>query len=402
MKTRFLTRSRIILAALVLVVVVPLLAGRILGPAVPALEVQRGSLLQNVVTTGRVITRHRVQVGSEIIGTVRTVATDEGETVAAGEPLVLLEDATQQAALSRARSALRQAELRLSRLAEFDRPDAEAALREARAALAQAEREAERREELLARNLISTEELDRSRLELERAEAALARASLRDRTLAASGNEWLLAEQAIADARHAVELAEAEHARTRIRSPVPGTVLRRRVEPGDTIQPGSALLTISPEGRLEIEAPVDEVSLQGLGIGQFARVEADAFPGQRFEAELVFISPQVDAERGNLELRLAVAEPPEFLRQDMTVSVDILIGERDGVLAVPNEALRDLAGERAQVWRIEGNRVEDREIRLGLRGLTSSEVHSGLAAGDRVLPASAPVEAGQRVRPRRQ
>ncbi len=401
MKTRFLTLPRIVLAALVLVVAGPLLVGRILGPAVPALEIQRGSLLQNVVTTGRVITRHRVQVGSEIVGTVRTVTTDDGEPVVAGEPLVLLDDATQRAALSRAEAALRQAELRRARLGEFDRPDAEAAVREARATLAQARRETERREQLLERNLISAEELDRSRLELERAEAALARAELRNRTLAAGGNEWLLAEQAIADARHAVELAAAELARTRIDSPVDGTVLRRRVEPGDTVQPGSPLLVISPEGRLEIEAPVDEVSLQGLAIGQAALVEADAFPGRRFDAELVFISPQIDAERGNLELRLAVAEPPAFLRQDMTVSVDIRIGEREDVLAVPNEALRDLAGDRARVWRLEGNRVEDREVTLGLRGLASSEVRSGLAAGDRVLPANAPVDSGQRVRPRR-
>ncbi|MCC5862615.1 MAG: efflux RND transporter periplasmic adaptor subunit [Gammaproteobacteria bacterium] len=400
MKRKLLTLPRIILAVLALVIALPLLVGRILGPAVPALEVARGSLLQNVVTTGRVITRHRVQVGSEIVGTVREVTTDDGERVLAGEPLVVLDDALQRAGLSRAQAALRQAELRRERLGEFDRPDAQAALREARAALAQAEREAGSREQLLARNLISAEELDRSRLELERAQAVLERAELRNETLVRGGNEWQLAEQAVADARHAVELAAAELARTRIDSPVAGVVLRRRVEPGDTVQPGTPLLVISPDGRLEIEAPVDEVSLEGLAIGQPALVEADAYPGRTFEAALSFISPQVDAERGNLELRLVVDEPPAFLRQDMTVSVDIRIGERDAVLAVPNEALRDLAGDRARVWRLEGKRVEDREVTLGLRGLASSEVLSGLAEGDRVLSANAPVEAGQRVRPR--
>ena len=106
----------------------------------------------------------------------------------------------------------------------------------------------------------------------------------------------------------------------------------------------------------------------------------------------------MDAALGNLELRLALDAPPAFLRQDMTVSVDIRIGERERVLAVPNEALRDQAGDRARVWLLQGRRVIERDLVVGLRGLTSTEVISGLAEGDLVLPRSAPVEAGQRVR----
>jgi HlyD family secretion protein len=230
--------------------------------------------------------------------------------------------------------------------------------------------------------------------------ASLSRAELRTALLAPEGSELRLARQAVEDARFGRDLAAADLARTRIESPVDGMVLQRQVEPGDTVQPGGTLLVISPDGRLEIEAPVDEVSLQGLALGQQALVEADAFPGQVFEATLAFISPQVDAERGNVALRLDIADPPAFLRQDMTVSVDIRLGQRERVLAVPNEALREQAGDRARVWRLEGNRVEDREIALGLRGLSGTEVVSGLAEGDRVLPRNAPVEAGQRVRPR--
>lgn len=400
MKSKLLTLPRITVAALALVLLPPLLITRILGPSVTALEVQSGSLLQNVVTTGRVITRHRVQVGSELVGTVVEVGTDEGETVRAGDLLLRLDDALQQASLARAEAVLAQATIRLERLSEFDRPDAAAALREARASLTQAERETERRTRLREQNLISTEELDRSRLDLDRASAVLTRAELRAASLATEGHELRLARQAVEDARFARDLAAADLARTRIVSPAEGIVLRRRVEPGDTVQPGATLLIISPAGRLEIEAPVDEVSLQGLALAQQALVEADAFPGRSFEATLAFISPQVDAERGNVDLRLDIVDPPAFLRQDMTVSVDIRLGERERVLAVPNEALRDQAGDRARVWRLEGNRVEDREVRLGLRGLAASEVMSGLAEGDRVLPRNAPVEDGQRVRAR--
>ncbi|MCC5870024.1 MAG: efflux RND transporter periplasmic adaptor subunit [Gammaproteobacteria bacterium] len=400
MTNRIITWPRIVLAAVAIAVLPPLLVTRVLGPSVAALEVQSGRLLQNVVTTGRVVTRHRVQVGSELVGTVVSVHVDEGERVAAGETLIELDDATQRAALRRAEAGLVQAQIRLARLTEFDRPDAQAAFIEAQAAVAQAEREVQRRSDLRARNLLSAEELDRSELELARARAALARVELRVGSLAAQGDEQRLARAVLDDAQAALEQARAELERTAISAPVDGLVLRRRVEPGDTVQPGAVLLVISPGGRMEIEAPVDEVSLQGLAIGQAALVEADAYPDQVFEAQLSFISPQIDPERGNLELRLSVDDPPAFLRQDMTVSVDIRIGERERALAVPNEALRDQAGNRARVWLLDGRRVQDRQVTLGLRGLTATEVVSGLSEGDLVLPRSAEVEDGQRVRAR--
>ncbi len=400
MKNKVLTWPRVVLAAVVLALLVPLLIGRVLGPTVVALEVGSGPLLQNVVTTGRVVTRHRIQVGSELVGTVLRVHVDEGESVSAGAALVDIDDAAQRAGMRRAEAGLEQARIRLARLTEFDRPDAQAALVEARATLDQIEREVSRRADLRTRNLLSAEELDRSELDLARARAALSRAELRVGSLGAQGDELRLARAVMEDAQAALEQARAELSRTVITSPVDALVLSRSVEPGDTVQPGAVLLVVSPTGRLEIEAPVDEVSLQGLAVGQAALVEADAYPDQVFEAELAFISPQVDPERGNLELRLRVLDPPAFLRQDMTVSVDIRIGDRERVLAVPNEALRDQAGNQARVWRVEGSRVQDRAVTLGLRGLSATEVVSGLAEGDRVLLGTTEVEDGQRVRPR--
>ncbi|MEA5446418.1 efflux RND transporter periplasmic adaptor subunit [Gammaproteobacteria bacterium AB-CW1] len=399
-KFPWLTWPRLIVAVVAVLILVPMASDRLLGPRISVLTVDSGTLRQNVVTTGRVLTRHRVQLGSEIVGKVRRVNTDEGEWVEADEPLVELDGATQRASLARAETGLARAKARRAGLLSFERPDAEAAVGEARANLAQAEREAERRQRLLERELISAEELDRSRLEIQRAEAALTRARLRRQSLQEDGSEWLLAEQEVADAQYAVALAAAELEKTRIASQVEGMVLRRQVEPGDTVQPGTTLLLIAPDGPLIIEAPVDEISLEGLSTGQRAMFEADAYPGRPFEGELVFVGPQVDPERGNVNLRFEVAEPPAFLRQDMTVSVDIQVGERDGVLALPNQALDDVAGDRARVWRVVDNQVEAVEVTLGLRGLDKSEVLEGLEEGDRILPANADVEAGQRVRAR--
>src|SRR5690606_33511524 len=84
-----------------------------------------------------------------------------------------------------------------------------------------------------------------------------------------------------------------------------------------------------------------------------------------------------------------------------TVSVNIETGRREQALALPNDALVEAQGERAQVLLLREGRVQRQEVRLGLRGLAATELLDGLQAGDQVLsePATAP-EPGSRVRVR--
>jgi HlyD family secretion protein len=108
----------------------------------------------------------------------------------------------------------------------------------------------------------------------------------------------------------------------------------------------------------------------------------------------------VDTQRGSIDIRVRAEPPPEFLRQDMTVSVNVETGRRDAALAVPNDALRDIRGDVAQVLVLREGRVRAANVRLGLRGSSSSEVTEGLQAGDQVLAdaASTTVAEGARGR----
>ena len=92
---------------------------------------------------------------------------------------------------------------------------------------------------------------------------------------------------------------------------------------------------------------------------------------------------------------------PDYLRQDMTVSVNIQTGQRDAALIVPNDALLSIAGTAAAVRVVRDGHVARQAVTLGLRGLAVSEVTAGLAAGDWVLATDAAtslVADGARVR----
>ena len=145
---------------------------------------------------------------------------------------------------------------------------------------------------------------------------------------------------------------------------------------------------------------IDEKNLRLLQPGQPALASADAFAQQRFPAELLSIDPAVDAQRGSIDVKLRVPAPPAYLRQDMTVSVDIEVARRPGATLVPVEAGHDARGPVPGVLKVEGGRVRRQAVRLGLVSSGWCEVLAGLREGDLVVPqASSTLADGARVRP---
>jgi HlyD family secretion protein len=134
-------------------------------------------------------------------------------------------------------------------------------------------------------------------------------------------------------------------------------------------------------------------------------VVADAFSDQRLSAKVSFIAPAVDAQRGAVEVTLTLdQEAPSFLREDMTLSIEVETARRDKALTVPLAALRTSPGavdDKVSVLIAVDGQVQQRSIRLGVRSLQVAEVVSGLQVGDTVLLGSS-VAAGQRVRTRDQ
>lgn len=342
------------------------------GPEVPGYRLEMRPLVQRVVASGEVDSQSLAQVGSEITGVVKARHVREGDSVQAGDLLLELRDDEQQA-------RLREAEAALEQLVSSQRPQAQAALREAESNLAQAVRERERRDELFARRLISAEQREQARQMETSARVARDRARLAATAAAAGGSDEQVLQQRLAAARAALD-------RTRIRAQVDGVVQTRDVEPGDLVQPGSMLLQIARTDSREIIVPLDEKDLGPVAVGQPAIIIADAYPLQPLDGEVSFIAPAIDTNRGTIDIHLDLHEPADFLRQGMTVSVDIRTGSREQALVLPNDVLRNRRGEQAEVLRWTAARqVERVPVRLGLQGTGLTEVVEGLSAGDVVV-----------------
>jgi HlyD family secretion protein len=136
-------------------------------------------------------------------------------------------------------------------------------------------------------------------------------------------------------------------------------------------------------------------------VGQVAQCIADAWPDRPFRATVNYIAPGIDATRGTVTIRLGVQPPPDYLRQDMTVSVNIETGRRDRALAVPNDALLPQPDGTYAVLAVRDGHLRRIPVRLGLTSLALSEVVEGIATGEEVLAGAAGVSGvadGDRVR----
>ena len=357
------------------------------GPVLDGHQLQLRPLVQTVVATGRVVAVSRAQVGSPVTGVVVERRVQEGDVVQPGAVLAVLRADDLEA-------AVREAEAALAQLQAATRPQAEAAAREAEARRAQASRETARRRDLFQRQLVAREAMEQAVQAETVLRAAAEQARLAAAAVAAGGPSEAAARARLAN-------AQAMLAKTTIRAEVAGTVLTRHVEPGDLVQPGRILFEIARAGATEVLVPVDEKNLEVLALGQPAMCVADAYPSRPFPATLGFIAPAVDPQRGSVDVRLTVAPAPEFLRQDMTVSVNVETGRREKALVVPNDALDAVDGDGAEVWLVVDGRVRRQLVTLGLRGLAQTEVAEGLRPGDWVLAdAGAAIAAGSRVRVR--
>ena len=376
-----------------------LLVAAALGPKVDAAKVVRSDVVQSVVASGRVATPYRVDIGSQITGTVAEVPVEQGQTVKADQTLIVVESAEARAGVKQAEVTVAQAEARLRQLRELQLPVAGQTLRQAEANLANARAQLDRNRQLYKSGYIGKSVLDDSERNVEVAQSQVDAARKQVETAQPAGSDSAVAVAALEQARASLQAASARLAYATIRAPVAGTLIARDVERGDVVQPGKVLMVLSPSGETQLVLQIDERNLAMLKLGQKAFASADSYPAQRFAAELVYINPAVDPQRGTVEVKLRVPDPPQYLRQDMTVSVDIEIERRGGTLALAAEAVHDATGPAPWVLQVRDGRAIRQPVALGLRGDGVVEIRAGLEAGDLAVPASYPnLKPGDRVR----
>lgn len=276
--------------------------------------VTRRDLVVTVTATGTLEPTNEVEVSSELSGIVRQVFVDNNDSVEAGQVLAELDTDKLEAQVTSARATLAASQARV---------------REAEAALAEARRSFQRNEELARKKVVSERDLDVARSTFERAAASL---------------ESAKADVEVAQAD--LDVRKTDLKKACICSPIKGVVLRRNVDPGQTVAStlqAPTLFTLADDLRkMELRVDVDEADISLVAAGQTARFTVDAYPDRSFPARITKVRFAPDTVEGvvTYETYLDVDNGDLLLRPGMTATAEITVKTIKDALLVPNEALR--------------------------------------------------------------
>ena len=346
-----------------------------------------------------------VKVGSRVSGKVERLFANIGDQVKKGDPIAKLEDADLKARVARAEAELASARAQLALLRRGARveeiAEAEATLQQADAELSLATTDAARQTKLLADELVSKEEADKAQRNLAVTRGKLAAAKSRLELLK---HRYLPEEIALAEAK--VKLADAGVLEARatlsystLVAPIDGVVALVTTQEGETVAAGMnspTFVTIIDLAKLEVAAYVDEVDIGRVVIGQGASFTVDSFPDVDFTGKVTSVYPRavIQSNVVNYITTLSIDNSEGRLKPDMTATINIVLDERRGVLAVPEKALRSEGGKRV-VYVVNGQGTEPRTVRVGRRGGGFIEITEGLKEGEVVLVNGATPEQGK-------
>jgi len=366
------------------------------GTAAEVATVTAGPIQHSLVFSSRVASVARTDLASTLTARVEKVLVREGDSVKTGQLLIAMDDSDLRAQLQQAQAALATADARLKSQFDLAGPVATQGLTQGRVNMEFAVSELERTRSLHAKGFVGDAKLQDSERAATSARAAYQQAAAQATANTSGGAETQATQARLREAQGAVQVVKAKLEQTSIVAPADGRVIARSVEVGDVAQAGKKLLTLATSGETRLVAQIDEKNLSLLREGMRAVASADAFPDTRFDAELIYLAPSVDVTRGTVEARLRVAKPPAILRDDMTVSAEVVVAQKQNTLTIPASALRE-AGERQYVLALRSGTAQEQDVKIGVHSLQRVEILSGLVAGDEVVTDDR-IRAGQRVR----
>lgn len=298
-------------------------------------EVTRGDLTVNVTATGNLEPRNQVDIGSELSGTIRSVAVDVNDEVKAGQVLTKLDTSRLEAQVLQAQSSLASSQARVLQ--------AVAALKESRANYARLQKV----RELSGNKLPSQQDMDV-------AEAAVSQGE----------GEEAAARAAVSQAQANLDVVKTDLSKADIKSPINGVVLVRDVEPGQTVASSlqaAVLFTLAEDlKKMELHVAVDEADIGSVKVGQPSSFTVDAFPNRQFHATITRVdyasnntqkSSSASSSQSSgatatstgvvtYETVLEVDNSDLALRPGMTATAEIETTNIKDALLVPNAALR--------------------------------------------------------------
>jgi HlyD family secretion protein len=363
------------------------------APTFMTAPVERGSIATLVKASGTVEAVVSVDVSSQLSGRIAEVFVNFNDTVRAGQPIAQIDPEIFAARVSEARAALN--------VGTATAHVQKAAVERAKVAILNAERELQRQLELARTGSGIGRDLDQARVQraIAEAEQHMAEANLENA-------------QAVVEQRQAaLDQAGLDLDRTLLRAPIDGIIIKRDVNPGQTVAvtfEAKTLFKIANDLReMEVHGKIDEADVGQLKVGQTTQFTVDAYPDRTFSGHVLQIrkSPEVVQNVVTYTAIISAPNPDLLLLPGMTAQLRIVVSDTGDTLKIPSQALRfrpngvGIAADRqnanhvasseasATVWLVgEDGRPDPISVRLGASDDNSTALLEGrLSEGQQLI-----------------
>jgi RND family efflux transporter MFP subunit len=216
-----------------------------------------------------------------------------------------------------------------------------------------------------------------------------------------AASQYSAAEANVAAARGAMNIVQKSLNDTVIRTPISGLVAARYVQPGEKVSPDNKLLDIVNLQKMELEAAVPTSDIAQIVTGQTVSLRIEGLP-ESFEGKVARINPGTQAGSRSVLVYVQVANPKNVLRVGMFAEAQLVLRAKQGVLALPQSAVRkDSQG--AYVYTIANGQLNKTAVTVGMDGRSGedylTEIVSGLDFGAQVIRTDmGSLQTGTRVR----
>jgi HlyD family secretion protein len=306
------------------------------------LKIERGEIASAVTATGTINPVVNVLVGSQASGTIKALYADFNSQVKEGQVIAQIDPAIFEAQVDQGRANLLNAQANLLNI-QANLTNAQANLAKAEVAVLDTKRTLDRNKELAERKVVAQATLDTTQANYD---SAIAQRDSNKAQIESAKAQIEQAKAQIAQARASLKVSETNLRYTTIRSPVNGTVISRNVDVGQTVAASlqaPTLFTIAKDlTQMQVDSNISEADVGRIAVGQDATFTVDAYAEMTFRGRVSEIrnAPTTIQNVVTYDVVIKVDNKELKLKPGMTANVSVLIAHKEGVLKIPNSALR--------------------------------------------------------------
>ena len=306
------------------------------------MKVERGEISSIVTATGTINPVITVLVGSQVSGTIKALYADFNSRVKEGEVIAQIDPAIFEAQVDQGKANVLNAQANLLN-AKANLQTAQANLAKAEVAVLDTKRTLDRNQELMDKKVISQAALDTAQTSYD---TAVAQREAAKAQVESAKSQVESSKAQVEQTKAALKLAEINLRYSTIRSPVNGIVISRNVDVGQTVAASlqaPTLFTIAKDlTQMQVDTNFSEADIGRIEKEQEATFNVDAYPERTFRGKVSEIrnAPLTVQNVVTYDVVIQVDNKDLKLKPGMTANVTIVVAHREGVLKIPNAALR--------------------------------------------------------------